>query len=261
VHSDHRIQQYLRGAAAHGREVERVGPFLATFDPGDANPYLNYAIPDDGARPTAAEVAALVDAYNARDRLPRLEYLPGVAPDVEAALVAGGFAVDALLPGMACTADGAVALGAPDGIALAVPASDEDWHAMAVVQHVAFGVEPPPDDEHEREAAAASGRERLADGGFALLARDVATGAVVGGGVATVPGDGVTEIAGIGVAASHRRRGIAGALTAALADVAFAAGVALAWLTPGDAGAHRVYARAGFADATTVLHLSVPSEV
>lgn len=255
--SDHRIQQYLRGAAARGRDVERVGPFLATFDVRDAMPYLNYAIPDDGATPTAEDVTALVDAYNKRERLPRLEYLPNAAPDVEAALIAGGFVVEALLPGMACGPSEAIALPAPDGIAFSVPASDEDWHAMETAQHIAFGAEPPPATASERVEAAARARERLAGGGLALLARDVETGAVVGGGVATAPGDGVTEIAGIGVLDTHRRRGIAGALTAALAQAAFAAGIEMVWLTPGDAGAHRVYARAGFADATTILHISL----
>jgi predicted GNAT family acetyltransferase len=68
----------------------------------------------------------------------------------------------------------------------------------------------------------------------------------------------VTEIAGIGVLEGHRRRGIAGAITAGLARAAFAAGQTTAWLTPGDDGAHRVYARAGFVDRSAMLHLSVP---
>jgi predicted GNAT family acetyltransferase len=90
-----------------------------------------------------------------------------------------------------------------------------------------------------------------------VLARDVSTGRVVGGGVATAPADGVSEIAGIGVLESHRRRGIAGAITARLAAELFASGVGTAFLTPGDDGAHRVYARAGFADTTEILHLSI----
>jgi hypothetical protein len=50
---DARVQAYLRGVAARGRETERIGPFLATFDRASDNPFLNYAIPDDGARPPA----------------------------------------------------------------------------------------------------------------------------------------------------------------------------------------------------------------
>jgi ribosomal protein S18 acetylase RimI-like enzyme len=255
---DRRIQQYLRGAAAQGRDVEQVGPFVATFDRSDAMPYLNYAIPQDGARPSAEDVTALVAAYRAQERLPRLEYLPTVAPDVEAVLLHGGFVVEARLPGMVCVPGDAVALEPSGAIAIAVPETDADFHGMAVAQHRAFGAEAPPEDPDEIAEAGVRGRERLAAGAFALLARDTSTGAIVGGGVATVPGDGVTEVAGIGVLASHRRRGIAGAITAGLTRAAFAAGVELAWLTPGNDGAHRVYQRAGFADATTILHVSTP---
>lgn len=252
--SDLRIQQYLRDAAVRERDVVRVGPFLATFDARDANPYLSYAIPDDGAQPTGGEVAQLLNTYHERDRLPRLEYLPSVAPAVERALLDGGFTVEAQLPGMVCTADALKTVPAPDGIALAVPDEDADWHAMAAAQHAAFGLEVPEDDPDAPEG----GRSRLRDGGVALLARDVTNATVVGGGVATVPADGVTEIAGIGVLESHRRRGIAAAVTAELTRRAFAAGVEVAWLTPGNEGAHRVYGRAGYADATTILHVSAP---
>jgi hypothetical protein len=49
------------------------------------------------------------------------------------------------------------------------------------------------------------------------------------------------------------------AATARTAD-AFAVGVTTAFLTPGDDGAHRVYERAGFADATVMLHISRPAQ-
>ncbi len=255
---DQQLQQYLRGAASRDRDVERIGPFLATFDPHSTIPYLSYAIPDDGAQPTPADVAALVDAYARHDRLPRLEYLPVAAPDVEAALLAGGFAVEARLAVMTCTVGAVVDLAPDDGIVIAPPITDDDFRAMSAAQYAAFGeivgehADSGDDDELARQ------RQRLADGGLALLARDLATGAVVGGGVATVPGDGVTEVAGIGVLERYRRRGIAGAITAGLARAAHAAGTTTVWLTPGDDDAHRVYARAGFTNTTTQVHLSRP---
>jgi hypothetical protein len=243
---DARIQSYLRTTAPRGRETERVGPFLATFDPHDDHPYLSYAIPDDGARPGEEDVAALVEAYRRRGRVPRAEFLPAAAPDAEAALIAGGFAVEARLPVMtsAVPADP----GPVRGIALERPGGRDDLLALITAQHAAFGVPAPDADAADRAGT---------DGSLRVLARDTATGQVVGGGVATSPADGVAEIAGIGVVESHRRRGIAGAITAWLARELFASGVTTAFLTPGDDGAHRVYARAGFADATEILHLSI----
>src|SRR3712207_645953 len=47
------LQSHMRRAAANGRVLEQVGPFLATFSPESGNPFLNYAIPDDGAHPSA----------------------------------------------------------------------------------------------------------------------------------------------------------------------------------------------------------------
>ena len=249
---DLQLQQYVRTAAPRGRDTEQIGPFLATFHPTDPLRYLSYAIPEDGARPTAEDVAALVAAYEHRDRLPRLEFLPGAAPAVEAVLLAAGFVVEARLPAMVCTPRQLVVPSLDAGLELAVPCDDADLYAMTAAQHAAFGDEPPDAD------SVASSRTMLDPGTLAILARDRASGEVVGGGVATVPGDGVTEIAGIGVLEAHRRRGIATAITARLTADAFAAGVTTAFLTPGDDGAHRVYQRAGFADATVMLHISRP---
>jgi GNAT superfamily N-acetyltransferase len=258
---DVRILRYLTGAASRYRDVELIGPFTATFDRDALNPYLNYAIPDAGARPTLADVAALAGAYRRRGRVPRLEYPPAAAPAVEAALVAGGFAVEARLPVMTCTPETVVDLTAgTSGFVVAVPESDADWRGLRQAQHAAFEEGASSSSSEDDDAAElAHQRERLAAGGLALLARDTATGAIVGGGVATVPDEGVTEIAGIGVLEDHRRRGIAGAITSGLARAAFAAGLTTVWLTPGNDGAHRVYARAGFADTTSMVHLSAPA--
>src|SRR5689334_15930197 len=73
------VAGYIRASTA--RRSERIGPFLAGFDLHSADPWRNYAVPDDGARPTPAEVAALVDAFVARGRTPRLEYVPQAAPE------------------------------------------------------------------------------------------------------------------------------------------------------------------------------------
>ena len=65
---ERRIQDALRHHAPRGRDTEQIGPFLATFTRDTANPYLNYAIPDEGGTATPDDVQALVDAYRARER-------------------------------------------------------------------------------------------------------------------------------------------------------------------------------------------------
>ena len=47
-----------------------VGPFLALLNTETDNPFLNYAVPVDGAAPTADDVASLIDFFTGRDRLP-----------------------------------------------------------------------------------------------------------------------------------------------------------------------------------------------
>jgi hypothetical protein len=91
---DSRIQAYLRAHALRMADHERNGPFLSAFDEVSDNPYRNYAVPDDDARASADDIAALEAAFIRRRRKPRLEYIAAAAPAVEAALSARGFAVE-----------------------------------------------------------------------------------------------------------------------------------------------------------------------
>jgi hypothetical protein len=85
------IQSYLSAHALQRTDHERIGPFFAGFALQDANPYLNYTVPDDAAEPTRADIDRLVAAFERRKRKPRLEYIPHAASEVEAALLAAGF--------------------------------------------------------------------------------------------------------------------------------------------------------------------------
>jgi GNAT superfamily N-acetyltransferase len=249
---DAAIQRYIRTAAVRGREVEQVGPFLATFDPHSPSPYRSYAIPDDGAEPTAADVAALRTAYERRERVPRLEFLPAVAPAAEAALAAGGFALEARLPLLTCAPGEAPDLAPPDGVELVLAESDDDIRAGLTLANVAFGEAGELDT-----GAIARSRRLLETGGLLVLARTTDRHAVGWGGY-TGPADATTELVGIATDDAHRRRGIAGAVVARLTREAFARGVTTAFLTPGDEGAGRVYTRAGYQPRSEMLHMRVP---
>jgi ribosomal protein S18 acetylase RimI-like enzyme len=248
---DAHIQLYLRAAASRTRDTEQIGPFWATFSRSSDNPFLNYAIPDGGATPSPADVAALIDAYRRRGRRPRLEYLPGLAPAVEAALVAAGFSVEGRLPLMICPPGAERDLPIPDGIELIAPGSDAELRAMIAAQHEAYGDPAPTSGEVERRKA------HLAAGGIAVLAREVATGEAAGAGICDVPIDHTSELAGVGVRARFRRRGIAGALTAWLARRAFAAGVTTLFLMAAREEEARIYARVGFSTTSEILHISL----
>ena len=243
-----RIQAYLRTAASGTRDTARFGPLLATFNRDSDHPFLSYAIPQDGASPSAGDVAALIAAFRERGRMPRVEYLPAVAPEAEAALRGGGFVVERRVALMVAEPGGVPDVAPPDGIELGLPRGGAERRASALASAEAFG-EPAPGTDAPRRLA-----ETIAGGGIAVLARTL-DGAPAGSGLCTPPSDGATELAGIGVREPFRRRGIATAVTARLAREAFAAGVTTAFLTPGDEGAFRVYERAGFTPRGEMLHL------
>jgi GNAT superfamily N-acetyltransferase len=249
---DAEIQAHIRYAAALWRETERIGPFLATFTESSDNPYLNYAVPDDDAAPTAEDVAALTAAFERRSRKPRLEYVPSVAPAVEPALLAGGFRVEGRLPLMLCTPDTVREVPAPPGIEVIVPGADDELAGVVSVAKEAYEGDLSPPTEKE-----VAGRKRLlAGGGCVVLARDEQTRDAAGSGICDVARAGVTELAAVAVRPAFRRRGIAGAVTSRLAREAFAAGVKVVWLTPEHDQAERIYSRAGFVVGSEVLHIS-----
>jgi GNAT superfamily N-acetyltransferase len=248
-----RIQEALRHHAPRGRDTEQIGPFLATFTRDTDNPYLNYAIPADNGAATPADVQALVAAYRARERKPRLEYIPSLAPAIEPALLAAGFEIEGRLPLMTFVED--TQLAAPEGIQLLRPASNEEYRGAAAVQWEAYAESEP------MSASAGDGLRRTAEtGGVVVLARDAATGEPAGAGLCAAPHDGITELAAIGVRDSFRRRGIAAAMAAWLARAAIAKGMTLVFLMAHGPDEARIYARAGFVEHGEVLHISLSEE-
>jgi GNAT superfamily N-acetyltransferase len=244
------IHAYLRASARRWRECEQVGPFLASYSRTSSNPYLNYAIPDDGAEPSAADVAELIEAYSRRRLKPRLEYIPELAPKVEPALLAEGFRTEGRLAHMEFGADDASGPVVPAGIELVIPNAEDELLAVRAVQHEAYDeVEPPGED------AVRSLRRNIASGGGAVLARTVVDRIPVGAGEFTAIVNGVTEVTSIGVRPAYRRRGIAAAMTGWLARAARAAGGTSLFLMANEPE-ERIYARVGFITKGTVLHIS-----
>jgi GNAT superfamily N-acetyltransferase len=243
------IQAFLRTSVRTWRECQMVGPFLASFSRRSPNPYLNYAIPEDGAVPSDADIRALIGAYRDRGLAPRLEYIPDLAPAVEPALLRAGFSPEGRLALM----DFPHAVGGerpvPSGFELIAPSTDVELLSVRIVQHEAYGAPEPPgpaDIESLRHALEASGGAVLAQ---------TAPGAVpAGAGEYSPPFAGVTEITSVGVRPEYRRRGLAAAMTDWLIRQTLAHDIPHAFLMA-NAAEERIYARVGFVTHGQVLHI------
>ncbi|MFI7128960.1 GNAT family N-acetyltransferase [Nonomuraea sp. NPDC050153] len=239
------VHAYIRSMA--GDRAVRSGPFVIKFDDNDDALPFNYAVPDDGAAPTADEVAALVEAFRARARTPRFEYVPQVSPKVEDALLAAGFTQEGRYPLLVCPPDGLV--DRPVDVRVALVTEEPDLWQAARVMNEAFDAPEPTEHDIARF-------RRVLDGG-GLIAAAFDGEEAVGAGQLGRPHQGVAEVAGIAVLPSHRRRGIAGAVTALLTREGAAAGVTTPFLTPADDGAARVYARVGYRKVGEALYISL----
>jgi ribosomal protein S18 acetylase RimI-like enzyme len=189
----------------------------------------------------------LVAAFERRRRKPRLEYIAAVAPVVEPALVAHGFAVEERYPVMLCALGAERNVPTAPGFEIGIAQSDADLLAAATAQAAAYGNEAPRLEPLQR---------MVEQGGVLVFARHAASSAMAAAGMATPHSEAISEVAGIGVRADFRRRGLAGALTARIVREAFESGATLAWLTLGHSEAQRIYARAGFAVVSEQLHIS-----
>ncbi|QIS23286.1 GNAT family N-acetyltransferase [Nocardia terpenica] len=244
------VARHVRAAVTQ-RAHERIGPFLAAFDSHSANPWRNYAVPDDGAQPGTDDVAALVTVFERRGRVPRLEYVPAAAPQVEAALHAAGFTVEGRPPVMVSVPGSLPIAQLPSGVVMQLATSDDELLAAATVQHLAYREPEPPGPNDVARLRSCARR-----GGLIALAIDTATSRTVGSGLVE-PIEGVGELAAVGVLESFRRRGIATAMSLYLAAAAHEHGVRMVWLEAAPDEEH-IYLRAGFTPAGRKLWISRP---
>jgi RimJ/RimL family protein N-acetyltransferase/ribosomal protein S18 acetylase RimI-like enzyme len=257
------VQGHLR-ASISGR-AQRVGPFLVTFEPDTATPGRNYAIPDDGATPDAAEIAALVAHFEALRRTPRLEYVRPAMKDetadetadgtadgtaVDAVLSAAGFVVENRYPLMIIDPDDLVEPLSPAGVDVRVATTDAEFWQAAGVQNTAYGEGPPTEHDVARL------RHTVRRGGAVALA--LSGDEPVGAGLFTMPAGGLTEIAAVGVAERYRRRGIAAAIGYRLSRAALDVG-AVPYLQAEGEAEQRIYARLGYRTIGALTATSRPA--
>ncbi|MEU9481454.1 GNAT family N-acetyltransferase [Streptomyces sp. NPDC048191] len=245
-------------AVAHLRRrpaVREVGGFVVGFDPSTNSPYVNYATPVPGAEPTGRDVADLIAAFRERGLTPRLEFAPEAAPAVEPALRRAGFGTEAVHEYLVCTpatlAVPGPGPGSAEPVAVVAPATDADYTAVDTALAEAFGGEWAPSPE------GAARLRRTEEGGGAVRFVRAPGGGCAGGALCSAPAVGTAELAGVGTLPSFRGRGIAAAVTSALAGTMFGRGARSVWLEYSGEGSRRVYERVGFRPGGTRLYVSL----
>ncbi len=204
--------------------------------------YLSSAVPDPGTGADAAgALPELEEAFRARGRTPRLEFIEDLSPELPPLLEAHGWRLTERIPVLICEPAELQQPDPPAGVAIESFEPDsppQRIRRFMLTQREAFDDdEPITDEEIARWARRGTGSVRVA----ATSGEEV-----LGTAVALPQVDGVIEIVGVATLPAHRRRGIAGAVTADATARAFAAGAQVAWLSAADEAAARIYQRAGY---------------
>ena len=246
------LQAYIRKAAALTHDVVEMPPFVLFFNPSDDLRFYNYGVPvEPMSRLQDGELASLRAVFAAHNRLLRFEFIEEAAPDLASAFAAAGLAEEGRNPLLVCTPDSLRLAVEVPGLAICrlTPESPRaDLAAFISVQGRSFGEE---DRIEPTDAQVDDLRRRSGQGSHYFLG--LLEGEPVATGAHTAPLDGFTELVGIATLADYRRRGIAGALVAAMTEAAFRAGVRVAFLSAADERAGRVYERVGFQPYATAL--------
>jgi ribosomal protein S18 acetylase RimI-like enzyme len=246
-----RISSAVLQQAGRTRLLVEAGRFVAVIDRRTDSSWASFALPDPGAWKAGpldahAFLPALREIFAHNGRQLRFEYFEDLWPGLAEELERAGFARTDRQPVLTCAPRELAAPATPGITVRRLSASDPDGELLAFlrIQAAAFG-------EGEGERGPGPGhadigrlREELLAGAqrcsIGRLGQEAA-----GAGSALVAGD-VCEIAGIGTLSERRRRGVAAAISAALARDHFEKGGTLAWLTAGGDAAEAVYRGIGF---------------
>jgi ribosomal protein S18 acetylase RimI-like enzyme len=250
---DTQIQRFAVANLRRRPVVVETGGFVAGFSPDTDSPYLNYATPLPGAAPTADDVAGLVAQFRDRGLLPRLEFAPQAAPEVEPALRAAGFTTEAVHEYLVCVPDTLTVPRAGSVPRVETPVTDEQYAALDAALGEAFG------DGFASSPEGVARLRRMQEDGGAVRFVPAADGGCAGGAACTPTAEDTAELGGVGTRPACRGRGVATAVTAALAEAMFAQGAGSVWLEYSGDGSRRVYERVGFRPHGTRLYLSLPT--
>jgi ribosomal protein S18 acetylase RimI-like enzyme len=264
-----RIDAFCDVVPRERTRVETIGPLVLFVPVGSGFPY--YARPRAGARRPVT--AADVRAVRARQRellIPEsFEWIERTAPEMQSAAAAAGLAVHA--HPLLALGSLAAAPSVPEriGVRIVTPEDPDLIHAWAVpavaFAHPGTAIGEAAVTERDKRAAdhdaATIGllRERLRSGQSVLATASGPNGPLAAGSYQLA--EGVAEITGIGVLPASRRRGLAAAVTRALAADALARGARTVFLSADSTTVARIYARLGFRAIGTAMIAELPDDL
>lgn len=262
-HMEHveRVQQYLIERQRQDHTATSVGPFTVLLHPRDDTIKSNVAIlhtpsgevPEQYGRET---VEALRAAFVSQRRVPAIRWVAEFAPHLASTLQVMGFREHQRETLLVCPSAARPCTLAPVSGLTFVTITDTSPldEVRETLDANELGFDPSTAQRATDEQAAQFRPTLRAARAFTARLH----GHPAGAGMYTTPIAGVTELAGIATLEQYRGRGIATALTAHLANSAFAQGCDLAFLTTANPVARRAYERAGFqaaGDIVTVVAL------
>lgn len=245
-----RLERYYDEAPRANADVQEHGPFTVFVSHGGW-PY--YARPRLGLDSPVSpdDVTSLLARLRELGVPESIEWVHETTPSLRDAAVAAGLQVGDY-PLLVLDGDPVERVSACDVRRLGP--DDPDLAAVQATIHVGFGQDDTlvgPASVAERDARVAERSDHGTTRNALAAGRSVLYGAfdpdlgAVGGGSHNPRGE-VTEIVGVGVLPAHRRRGIAGHLTWALAVDAAAAGVGTVFMSAGSDDVARIYEGVGF---------------
>ena len=266
----HLIDRYLDAAPRSSADEVSIGPFSVFVTRGPWGYYARPSLPV-ASRFSADEVEAVTIAQRARGQSVAFEWLVDTAPGVGRACVSAGLVVTER-PLLVCdprTIDGADFSGTATVEVLSTSSPDiADQRRVANVAFAHPGTSIGRAGPAERDVtaddpvAAQWSRSRIESGQrIAVVARHPHDG-IVGVGSAIpveVGGQTIAELVGIAVLSTHRRQGVAAAITRTLTDACVGAGAELVLLSAADAAVARIYERVGFRHVATFAEAALPA--
>jgi predicted GNAT family acetyltransferase len=239
----------LAGSSRSKRQIV-AGPLVGLLHDDEAW-YLSGMLAAEPGKPFDADevpwaLAAIRQAFAAEGRWLSAELVDEANPGLAEALEANGMTIVSHPPLLVVEPSDLNLPELPDGVTAELVTTDEAQAEANAVSAAAY----------DMEGAGFSRHSDPVDGGWVLVRVD---GVAAASASWTAVADGVTEVAGVGTIHSHRRRGLGAIATAYATKQAFElADATLAWLTPGDDGADRIYRRLGYVPKATAVHLGDP---